>query len=273
MTPTYVIADIGACHGGDRSKMSAAIETAKAVGADALKFQWTSDPREMARRRHDPALEAGYATYLHWPAAWHAELRQECAAAGLGYMCTVFLPQDVDVVAPHVRHFKVSSFEAGDVPLLSAHNRHLAGDGATRFLMVSLGMGTSLAHAHAAIRQDYHWRIQPWYCVSAYPAPFLSLNLRRITRESLVGFSDHTDPFMTWTGALAVMAGATQIEAHLRLETTPETNPDYPHAMGIREFYAYVRHIRFAEMASGSGVADAQPCEHEMLKYRTWING
>lgn len=277
---TYVIADIGACHDSDRELMSQAVRMARACGVDAIKFQWTSDPAAMARRRGRAAEDgyaAVYARYLAWPAALHGELAAECREAGLDYMCTAFLPQDVAVVAAHVRHFKVASFEAEAVDVLRAHVAFLGG-AEKRRMIVSLGMGASASVAHDATSSRW---LAFLHCVSSYPAPVDSLNLARL-REPIDecvsrsvppvdGFSDHSDPALTWTGALAVAAGASIVEAHLRLHQTDRENPDYPHAMMPEQFHDYVRHIRFAERCLGTGIPAPQPCEEKMMRYRAVV--
>jgi N-acetylneuraminate synthase/N,N'-diacetyllegionaminate synthase len=77
-----------------------------------------------------------------------------------------------------------------------------------------------------------------------------------------VGLSDHTTS--TLTGALAVAAGATIVEKHIRLHDTSQDCPDYPHSLCANEwsgpvgdvslhhfntFKQYVSNIREAERA------------------------
>lgn len=271
----YVIADIGACHDGNRGAMDLAIREALAVGVNALKFQWTSDPRRMAHRR-GRAEQDGYAAiydrYLKWPESWHRELAEECRSAGIDYMCTVFLPDDVAVVAPYVSRFKVASFEALDDAFIRAHV------GFEKPILVSTGMLTD-GQAHA-LQRGHTYPLTLLHCVSAYPTPVAELNLGVFRPRDYGeqydadvfclydGFSDHSDPTFTWTGALAVAAGAQVVEAHLRLDGTDPANPDFAHAMAPRQFADYVRHIRFAETCLGDGEKRLMPCEAAMAQYR-----
>lgn len=263
---TYVIADIGACHEGRLTYMDAAVLAAKAAGADAIKFQFTSDPARMARRRgraEQDGYAAIYAKYLNWSASWLEMLWMSCASAGIDFMCTAFLPEDVAVVAPYVAKFKVASFEALDAEMLAAHEPY------DKETIVSVGMLTddetttvfgrvvNLPGGYALL-----------HCVSSYPVPDDQLNLAVVRRGGYAGYSDHSDPTADWTGALAVAAGARIIEAHLRLDVTDAANPDYPHARSPRQFAAYVANIRFAERCLGDGVKRIQPCEAAMLPYR-----
>ncbi len=275
---TYVIADIGACHDGNRRLMDTAIVTAAKIGCDAIKFQWTSDPWRMAARRGRASADgyaAVYALYLDWPSTWHKDLWATCRSENIDYMCTAFLPEDVAVLAPHVAAFKIASFEAADWAIWDAHLPYR-----DRPIYVSAGMLDD-GEAVGAVRAravEARFNVGLLQCVSSYPAPFDALNLSvlhefapmetPVSSRVYAGLSDHTDPRDVWTGALAVAAGARVIEAHLRLDATDPANPDYPHAMTPRQFDAYVRHIRFAETCLGDGVKKIHSSEAAMLPYR-----
>lgn len=263
---TYVIADIGACHDGEATKMDLAIMAAADAGADAIKFQWTSRPYRMARRR-GRALEDGYgdvyARYLAWPSDWHAGLAGQCRDAGIDYMCTAFLPEDVATVAPHVASFKVASFEADDAALLEAHVPFRR-----KRVIVSTGMLDDRGAASVAgLARAFGLDAPLLHCVSAYPCPHGELGLAIMRHGRYAGLSDHTRPELTWTGALAAAAGARIVEAHLRLDGTDAANPDFPHAMAPGQFGDYVRNIRFAEACVGDG-RRASACEDAMRRYR-----
>lgn len=268
---TYVIAEIGSCHDGKLHQGLRLVEAAAVAGANAVKAQYWSNPDQLAeRRRATPAYREIYRRYavdLLAIRMWsdHAQMY------GLDFMCTTYLPQDVAAIAPFVRHFKVASFEAEALDLLMAHlsPMHAA---PTKALFVSTGMGGRIPHvflrAFNAIGPGdnitFGPRLVVLRCVSAYPAPVRDLQLRRF-HPSLIndgpwrpdGLSDHTDPALTWTGALAVAAGARYIEAHLRLRETNPDNPDAPHAMLPEQFEDYVKHIRFAEACVGTEMTAA----------------
>jgi N,N'-diacetyllegionaminate synthase len=260
----YVIAEAGSCHDNSPRKMLGLLQEAANAGADAVKFQWTSDPYKMADRR-GKAREDGYgevyAKYLTFMPEVHHLLAMRCRDLSLDYMCTVYLPEDIDVVAPHVARFKVSSFECLDDEFVAAHQ------GRDKDVLVSLGMAS-----WPELRQSRAWLSCPegatlLQCTSSYPAPVESLNMAVID-DRIRGFSDHSDPAFTWTGALAFSRGADTIEAHLRLDDTDRKNPDAPHAMKPKQFEEYVRHIRFAEQCMGESLVAVQLVEGNMLRYR-----
>jgi sialic acid synthase SpsE len=112
------------------------------------------------------------------------------------------------------------------------------------------------------------------YCVSSYPAPLDEMNLAELGEGYYSGFSDHSDPAETITGALAVALGASVVEAHVRVPGQSNNLPDYTHAMEGPQFAEYVRLIRLTERVLG----DFQPrkmreCERAMSEYRTVTDG
>jgi sialic acid synthase SpsE len=258
-----VIAEIGSCHDGSIEKAHRLIVAAKDAGADVAKFQFWSNADRLAQRRGAEAYREIYRRY-QMPAEWLPELHAYCDAVGIEFMTTVYLPEDVGVVAPFVNRFKVASFEAADPKLQAALGA------IDNPVIVSSGMRDEtevwrLMDEWLDACRDVSWL----HCVSSYPAPVDALNLRVISdREFAFGFSDHSEPTLTWTGALAVAAGAPIVEAHLRLDDTDIENPDAPHAMDPRQFREYVRHIRFAETALGDGNKRLMPCEAPMTAYK-----
>lgn len=265
---TYVIAEAGACGDGDLTKMLAQIDACAEAGVDAVKFQWTSDAKAMACRRGRAERDgygAIYKKYLQWPTEWHHRLRSHCSACDRDYICTVYLPGDVETIAPYVRHFKVSSFEAQDLTLHSAVLNACRDSRLERWMLLSIGMVNDRDSEMLRLLYTDLPFVRYLHCISAYPTPFDAMCLSRIHALQLHGFSDHTAPELTMTGALAVAAGATIVEAHMRLETTDDKNPDAQHAMTPEQLTDYVNRIRMVE--KGMFKRDLQ-CEDRMRDYR-----
>ena len=276
MGRVLVIAEIGACHEGRLERAIALIWAAKDAGADVAKGQFWSSADRLADRRNANSYREIYRKYQLIP-EWLPALKAACDRAGIEWACTCYLPEDVAIVAPFVKRFKVSSFEAQDEAFLRAHLPFVL---AGKDLIVSCGMNARTTDIGNAFWTDhfvdflrYHDRLKFLHCVSSYPAPVEALNLHLLRpdpglRSSYHGFSDHSDPALTWTGAIATAAGAEIIEAHLKLDDTDPENPDAPHAMTPRQFEDYVRHIRFAETCLGDGEKKLQACEEPMAKFR-----
>jgi N-acetylneuraminate synthase len=198
----FVIGEAGSCHDGDFAKAVALIDVAKKAGADACKFQYWSDAARLAARRHAGEYLAVYERYAV-PVAWLAKLKAECDARGIEFMCTVYLPEDIEIIAPWVKRFKIASFEAGDRDFFGAHLVH------RKPIIVSVGMADGYTvndfyHEEKALRSDR--TVDIMHCTSSYPAPLHDANLK-VLRWPYTGFSDHTKYVLT--GAFAVCAGAT----------------------------------------------------------------
>jgi sialic acid synthase SpsE len=237
MGRTLVIAECGSSWDGDLQKAVRLIKAAKECDADVAKFQWTSNAGAMAKRRDLGADAANmYSKYLQYPPDYLTYLKGECDAAGIEFMCTVYLIEDIPVIAPLVKRFKVSAFEATWGEFLEAHGKAP--------IIISLNPGKSIG------RTMYH--ADMLYCVSEYPTPLDHLHFERQNWKELGGgLSDHTTS--TLTGAVAVGAGATIIEKHIKLSDTDKSNPDYGHSLeanwvgDMNDFHYYVANIREAE--------------------------
>jgi sialic acid synthase SpsE len=245
---TFIIAEIGsAWRFGDLELRNAhqAIGIAKAAGADAVKFQFTSDPRKMEARRN---VQPGAYDILAWPASWLAYLQQVCEEAGIEFMCTVFLPEDVAILNPYVKRWKVASLEADDETLIKAM------DSTGKPVIISTGA----MDERVIFRTTLH-------CTAAYPAPLNSLNLTAIRRSLHNGYSDHSRNVLT--GALAVACGAEIVETHFRLVYTPGDNPDHGHSLPPEQLEEYISNIRQAEIMLGDGNKKVEASEQWALKH------
>ncbi len=231
MTHTFVIAEFGSCHDNQWGRMVEGILAAKRAGADAFKAQFWSDPL----------------------------LKAQCDHAGVEFMVTCYLPEDIPVIAPFVKRFKVASFEARDQEFLKAHEPY------DKPIIVSTGMMGGSPENYTLVMAGNYLTL---HCVSSYPTPLDQANLGAIRGEKwgAVGYSDHTH--YVGTGGLAVAAGASILEVHFRLDDTDRQNPDFCTALDPFELKVYVDFVRRAEILLGDGVKKPQACEAEMSKYR-----
>lgn len=271
MSSTFVIAECGSCHGNDLVHALELVEAVRESGADCAKFQFWSNADRLADRRKVPEHYREIYRRYQMPESWLPVLKEACDARSvwtrglrpIELMVTCYLAEDIAVVAPFVDRFKVSSFEAEDETFLTAHRRF------HKPVIVSCGMQDakdvwSLADVCLELFADSSLL----HCVSAYPvSDVAAMTLSVLRGESpFQGLSDHSrHPLM---GALAVAAGAEIVEAHIRLEKTCASNPDYATALTPSEFAEYVRNIRFAEQVMGSGEKRLQECERPMAAYR-----
>lgn len=247
---TTIIAEIGsAWRFGENHLQNAyrAIDLAKDCGADSVKFQWCSDPRAMEKRRNVP--EGSY-DILAWPEEWIIAIKNRCDEIGIEFMCTVFLPCDIEKLNPYVKRWKVASLEAQALDLLTMMRS------TEKPIIASNGM------------DNPHWHNGQYtrlHCVLAYPAPLNEVNLS-VIRNGYQGYSDHSCNELT--GALAVACGAKIIEVHFMLYETPATNPEYGHSLWPETLGDYISHIRDAEVMLGDGVKKIEKCEEWALKHK-----
>lgn len=250
---TFVIAEAGSIwrFGSAPSvQMLDAVSIAKECGADAIKFQWVSDPRKMEQRRNVPR---GSYDILAWPIMWLPHVAEAANELNIELMCTVFLPEDVKVMDPYVKQWKVASLENQDEELLEAMQRTdkeiIASHGATDSTKLNRRMESKSLH-----------------CTASYPATLDSLNLLAIETEGFDGYSDHSCNVLT--GAIAVVCGAKILEVHFKFSNTPKDNPDFNHSLYPWQLTEYISNIRQTELMLGDGVKKIMPCEEWALKHK-----
>ena len=243
------------------------IELAKECDASAAKFQWTSDPVLMAQRRHGKREEFDILAY---PFGWLEKLKAKCDEVGVEFMVTCFIAKDIPSINPLVKRFKVASAESGDRKFVEAHFQY------DRQIIASAAFGSGPVAKNLGETNF----IKTLHCVCSYPTPISELNLARLHLRNdfcmdggpfggervFDGLSDHTTSVLS--GAVAVGAGATIIEKHIKLLATPGSNPDAPHSLAVDwthhgegNFLTYVANIREAELAMGTGESVMQECE------------
>ena len=259
---TFIIGECAATHDGDLSKAFRLIDLCADIGADAAKFQYLSSAERLVARRRAPEYLNAY-KLLELPPSWLGLLAQKCATRGIELLSSVYLAEDVGLVAPHVSRLKLASFEFGDEMLLDVCLAF------KKPVVISLGMAAKFGMSMRYLPDGSALL----HCVSSYPTPDEEINLRRVSalRDEFdtrlhIGLSDHTRH--PQTGAYAVCAGAEVVEFHLRLDETSPKNADYEVAKTPEEARQYIENIRLAEKMLGSGARAVQPSEEKMLRYR-----
>lgn len=243
MERVFIISELGSNwrFGNELENACRMIRAAKECGADAAKFQWVSHPYEMSKRRGlDVEAGRGYQQYVMFPQAWLPLLKAECDRVGIEFMVTAYLPQDVAVIAPYVKRFKVAAKESYRDDIRDELVKY------DKPIIVSCADSENGGvTAYFRVENAKHL-----WCVSKYPTPIDEARLHRPSHwEFIHGLSDHTAHVLT--GAVAVGAGARIIESHVRLHDTPEECPDYGHSLTVDgdqpQYPLYVRFIRDAE--------------------------
>lgn len=258
--PCFVIAEAGANHDRDFDQAKRLIDVAAEAGADAVKFQTYTGARLYSRKTPKFQYLKGVSELpppelldsIALPREWQGELAAYASEKGILWFSSPF---DLDAVASlesiGVPALKIASFEIVDLELI----RRCASTG--KPIVISTGMATlgEIEDAIEACRSEGNESVALLQCVSLYPAPAESMNLRAMStlRSAFgvpVGLSDHT--LGTPVAIAAAAIGANLIEKHFTLDRTLK-GPDHPFAAEPQELTELVAGIRAAEQAMGDG--------------------
>lgn len=227
---TYVIAEIGANHNGDMETARRLIDSAKACGADAVKFQsWdtTLFSRQVYeenrfleddyRNRNDYSLKEIMEEFsLNFEQM--TELKEYSLQSGIHYSTTPFSVRELEELirlgAPYI---KIASMDLVNPEILEA-----AG-GAKLPVLLSTGFGTldEIEQAVRIIEDGGNRDIVILHCLGLYPPDDSEINLNNMSmlREAFgypVGFSDHT--LGAEVSIAAIAKGAVVLEKHFTLD-------------------------------------------------------
>jgi sialic acid synthase SpsE len=219
MKPQFV-AEISSNHHRDLPRALQFVDTAAAIGCDAVKFQLFRVNELFAPEIL--AKSASHRARVAWelPEAFLEPLAERCAVRGIAFGCTPFYLEAVAQLRPYVAFYKIASYELPWGDLLTA----CAATG--KPVVLSTGMATlgEIKVAVSLLRSAGCIDLTLLHCVSGYPVPPAECNLAAI--ETLraacaceVGWSDHSV-----RGGVIHRAvhrwGATLIEFHLDLDGT-----------------------------------------------------
>jgi sialic acid synthase SpsE len=261
--PLFVIAEIGLNHDGSLDRALAMVDAAAAAGVSAVKLQ-TLVASELAA----PSPTRDFFARFELDEAAHHAIAARARAHGLALISTplslgaVHLLERVGVDA-----YKIAS---GDITFLSLIERCAA---TGKAVVVSTGTSSleEVARALAAALRGGAAGAAVLHCVSAYPLPAGSDNLRAIGTlaqacDVPVGLSDHaTDTFAV---PIAVALGASLYERHMIL-APGDGSVDAAVSSTPEGFADIVRTAARAAQALGSGVKACLAAEaHSMASRR-----
>ncbi|MGD9992109.1 MAG: N-acetylneuraminate synthase family protein [Salinivirgaceae bacterium] len=226
----YIIAEIGANHNGDMDLARKIIDSAKACGADAVKFQSFDHKSLVSKAEYDANTKYNDSPKKHFGSLsdmvekyylrkeQHYELKEYCQKIGIGFSSTPFSFNEVDLLVDlDVPYIKVASMDINNYALL----KYIALTG--KPVILSTGMATlgEIEKAIEIIEGTGNLQIILLHCISIYPPAFEDINLRNITMLQQtfpypVGFSDHS--IGTNIPLAAIALGSCIIEKHFTLD-------------------------------------------------------
>jgi sialic acid synthase SpsE len=263
--PVFVIAEIGLNHGGSVERALELVDAAAQAGASAIKLQTLYADRLVAAACPAPAhvrassLREFFATFeLDLDA--HQDVVARARRHGMAVMTTPFAEDVVPALAEI--GFDAYKIASGDVTYLGLIGKVAA---TRRPLVISSGMSdlTDVSAALQAARAAGGRELAVLHCVSAYPVPPGSENLRAIATMAdafhvPVGLSDHGEGLVS--AVAAVTLGACIYERHLVLEGD-NTAIDAAVSSTPTELAAIIRAMEKTRAALGSGVKVCQAAE------------
>lgn len=270
----FIIAEAGVNHNGRLETAIALCDTARASGADAVKFQTfkteniLTKAAAMAEYQAEntgggisqfelvKALELGFDDFRI--------IQRHCRSIGILFLST---PDDEESLNFLVNELalpiiKIGSGEVSNIPYLRAIGRKGLP------VMLSTGMATlgETEWALRELRDSGAGETSVLHCTTNYPCPMdeVNLNAMRTLREAFklkTGYSDHTLGIEVPIAAVAM--GAEIIEKHFTLDKTM-AGPDHAASLEPAELAAMVTAIRNIEIALGDGIKRPNPSEERV---------
>ncbi len=270
MPHVFIIAEAGVNHNGSIDLALKLIDSARASGADAVKFQTFRADQLATRSAHKAAYQERTTTAtesqfemlqrLELDVDDHRRLIDYCRKVGIQFLSSPFDAQSADLLAEmDLPLYKIPSGEITNLPFLD----HVARKG--RPIILSTGMSTlgEIEEAVTVLRTAGNNRLTLLHCVTEYPAPYAEVNLRamhtlRVAFGLPVGYSDHTPGYEISIAAVAL--GAEVIEKHFTVDRSLP-GPDHAASLEPDELEQMVTAIRHVEVALGDGIKRPAQCE------------
>ncbi|MBI96477.1 pseudaminic acid synthase [bacterium] len=233
--PPYIIAEMSANHNGSIERAIETIDEAARCGVDAIKLQtYTADTMTIDCDNEEFILRGGlwdgYKLYdlYKWaetPFEWHKKLFDHANNIGVTIFSTPFDESAVDLLESlETPAYKIASFEIVDIPLIKYISKK------QKPIIMSTGMASEdeIHEAVQAVRSQGNDQLILLHCISSYPTPLESANLKQLPNlskkfNSLTGLSDHTLGINVAVTSIAL--GASVVEKHFTL-SRKDKGPD-----------------------------------------------
>jgi len=272
---TFIIAEAGVNHNGDKNLAFKLIDVAKESGADAIKFQTFKTEKGISKYtkmadyqkknlgKEDSQIEMIKKLELSYKD--FEDLKKYCDEEGIIFLSSPFDEESIEFLDKLVPYYKIPSGEIVNYPylkLIAEKNKPI---------IMSTGMA-NLSDVEKALDTIYSINqdaeIYLLHCTTNYPTPYEEVNLKAMItlKEAFkipVGYSDHT--LGIEVPIAAVVMGAQIIEKHFTLDRNLP-GPDHKASLEPNELKTMVNAIRNVEKALGNGIKKPNKSEKEIEK-------
>ena len=259
LSKCFIVAEAEINHNGCFKTALEMIDTAKEVGADAVKFQYivadeiaTKDSPYYDIFKKVEFSEAQYHELIDYGKQKGIECFLTAPSLTTLYKLSDFKPKFI----------KIGSTNITNIPLLEAVGQI----GIPVILSTGLAKISEIEIALEAMRSVPTCLL---HCTVQYPAKMSDLNLRAIeTMRSLfpnniIGYSDHSEG--EYASIVAITLGAKVIEKHFTLDRS-QKGPDHAFSTDPEGFKQLILAIRNVEACLGDGIKRPSKTEMSMLK-------
>ena len=244
---TFIIAEIGNSHNGNFKYALRAINSAKKAGADAVKFQFIK-PAELVHPNLKPYNpNSKYKTQLEkfnkvtLKLEDFRKLSKYAKKRKIKFGLSIFDISAIKEVKDIVDFYKIAS---GDINF-----DHLIQK--TSNTKKELILSTGVSNFSEIKKMRFKKNISIMHCLSKYPSNSsdlgmnLIINLKEKFKKNIIGYSDHTNNFLSCLCATSL--GAKIIEKHFIINYKNKSIPDYNVSIDQKDFKKMVISIREIE--------------------------
>ena len=251
---TYVIAEACDNHFGKINNAYKMIDQAKDAGADCIKFQHHLPDEEMLKnvpksKNFDLTLYSFLKKYS-LKIEDHIKLKKYCENKNIQYLCTPF---SYKAAYDLYKYLKVDCFKSGsgellDIPSLLKISKF------KKPMILSTGMSTEKEIKFVYQKLKNKTKIIFMHCLSEYPTDYSDLNLsyisnlKKIFKNNIIGYSDHTNNI--FTPFVAVAFGARIIEKHVTLNLNHK-GPDKDVSIDFNQLKDLIKGLRTMQNSYG----------------------
>lgn len=269
------IAEIGLNHNGNINTAKKMITDAYNSGANAVKFQtfvpdymnsvYTSSLVSSGIEKEPSTTERDFFKQFVFSKSEYAELFSHASALNIEFFSSPFDPDSVEILEETgVRLYKIASSEVTNHILL----KRIAATKKPVIMSTGISNEHEIASAVDLLKNNGTRDIILLHCVSLYPLPPGSANLKRIislkNRFNLeVGFSDHSKDSRTCEAAAAL--GAKVFEKHFTLYNDFEC-PDKEVSVSPDEFSKIVESVKQINIMLGNGEINYSESEKKVAR-------